>query len=85
MPRIPRNRKVRRLTLDLSEQVRAELDELRELTQAGSLVEVIRRALAVCSFLWAKADDGTLTYIDDDGQEQTMELIPNKEDTNEPT
>ncbi len=68
MPRIPKNRPVRRLTLDLSEQVRDELDQLRETTQADSLVEVIRRALAVYSFVWkAKAGGGKLILRDDEG------------------
>jgi len=69
MPRIPKNRQIRRLTLDLSEQVRTELDELRELTQADSLVEVIRRALQVYAFVCkAKASGGKLILRDDDGE-----------------
>jgi len=36
-----------RLTLDLAESVRNRLELIRERTKAGSLVEVVRKALAV--------------------------------------
>jgi len=58
-----------RLTLDLSLPVRQELTELRDLTQADSLTEVVRRALAVYSFVVkAKVGGGKLLLRDDDGE-----------------
>lgn len=69
MPRIPKNRPTRRLTLDLSEEVRTNLEALRETTQADSLVEVIRRALAVYDFVAkAKATGGKLILKDEEGE-----------------
>jgi len=58
MPRIPRGTKTR-LNLEMSEEVRRKLESLREKTDADSLSEVIRRALAVYDFLWSEREKGT--------------------------
>jgi hypothetical protein len=65
-----------RLTLDLPEPVRAKLDALRDHTHADSLVEVVRRALAVYDFLWAeKAEGGKLVIKLEDGTEREVILL----------
>lgn len=73
MPRIPKNRKTRRLTLDLSIPIRKELEWLREVTQADTYVEVIRRAITVYAFVWrAMKGNGKLILRDDEGDHLIM-------------
>lgn len=47
MPRPRKDRDTSRLNLELTKQTRDRLEELRERSEADSLTEVIRRALAV--------------------------------------
>ena len=62
MPRIARGEK-RRLNLEMSEEVRQKLESLREKTDADSLSEVVRRALAVYDFLWSERERGTKLLV----------------------
>lgn len=65
-----------RLHLDLSESVRQELDRLKRLTDAGSLVEVIRRALAVYAFVQDEKVVGHEVFVrDHNGVERQLVLL----------
>ena len=76
MPRPSRNQARVRLNLEMTEQVRAQLEELRDLTQADSMTEVIRRALAVYDFLWNEKEDGATTIVrTKDGKEREVLLL----------
>lgn len=76
MARTARTTPTSRLTLDLPEAVRARLDALRDHTHADSLVEVVRRALAVYDFLWAEnAKGGKLVIKSKDGTERDVVLL----------
>lgn len=58
MPRLARKSPTSRLTLEMAVQVRKELEHLRDKTNADSLAEVIRRALAVYDTLWTEKARG---------------------------
>ena len=58
MPRIAKNVPTRRLNLEMSQRVRERLERLRDQTGADSLVEVIRRSLAVYELLWSEQEKG---------------------------
>jgi hypothetical protein len=62
MPRIPRGAKTR-LNLEMSDQVRKRLEELRDKTDADSLAEVVRKALAVYEFLWTERQNGADLFV----------------------
>ena len=62
MPRIARGQK-KRLNLEMTEEVRQKLEALREKTDADSLAEVIRKALAVYDFLWSEREKGTKLFV----------------------
>lgn len=47
----------------MSEEVRQKLESLREKTDADSLSEVVRRALAVYDFLWSERERGTKLLV----------------------
>lgn len=71
-----RNRPKVRLNLDMPEEIKERLDNLRELTNADSMSEVIRRALAVYDFLWQEKDDGADAIIRyKDGSEKHLKLL----------
>ncbi len=72
MSRPPSLFKKSRLTLEFSEQVRAQLTKLREKTHAGSITEVIRRALGVYETFLGISDHAELYIKNPDG---TMEKI----------
>jgi hypothetical protein len=75
MPRIARGGKTR-LNLEMSEEVRQRLESLREKTDADSLSEVIRRALAVYDFLWSEREKGTrLMARDADNKDRDLVLL----------
>jgi hypothetical protein len=62
-----------RLTLELTEAVRQRLEDLRLRTQADSLTEVIRRALAVYDHLWTvKEQGGTIQVKDAEGLKELL-------------
>jgi hypothetical protein len=76
MPRIAKTTKSRRLNLETSEPVRERLEHLRERTDADSLAEVIRRALAVYDFLWSEREKGGRIVVkDDQGGEREVVLL----------
>lgn len=76
MGRTAKARPTSRLTLDLAEPVRQRLDTLRNRTDADSLVEVVRRALAVYEFLWGeKAGGARLVVKREDGKEREVVLL----------
>lgn len=54
-----------RLNLELTEAVRGRLEDLRKRTEADSLAEVIRRALAVYEYLWAEREKGRQVVVKD--------------------
>jgi hypothetical protein len=55
--------------------VRKQLDALRDRSQADTLVEVVRRALAVYDHLWAaKARGAKLVIRDQDGEQELFLL-----------
>jgi hypothetical protein len=47
----------------MSEEVRHRLESLREKTDADSLTEVVRKALAVYDFLWAEREKGAKLLV----------------------
>jgi hypothetical protein len=76
MPRTKRPESVR-LNLEIAPAVRDRLERLRDETEAESLTEVIRRALAVYQVL-VEESRGTKEIIirSKDGSEQTLLLVP---------
>jgi hypothetical protein len=65
----------RRLTLDLSEPARERLENLRATTEADSLTEVVRRALAVYERLWDEQKRTGRVVIRGENGESDRELI----------
>ena len=62
--------------MDLPESLRHRLENLQEQTDADSLSEVMRRALAVYDFLWQEKLKGSATIVkDDDGKERELVLM----------
>lgn len=56
--------------------MRQRLESLREKTDADSLSEVIRRALAVYDFLWSEREKGTrLVARGADNQDRDLVLL----------
>lgn len=59
----------------MSEDVRQKLEQLRTETQADSLAEVVRRALAVYDYLWTQKSAGAnLLVKDEDGVRELVLL-----------
>lgn len=75
MPRLPRTTPTSRLTLEVAEAVRKQLEHLRDQTHADSLTEVIRRALAVYDLLWKATSDGGKIVIQTDEGEKELLLV----------
>ncbi len=77
MARIARKNAKVRLNMDLPESLRLRLENLREQTEADSLSEVMRRALAVYDLLWQEKSKGAATLIikDQDGKERELVLL----------
>lgn len=67
----------RRLSLEISEEVSETLENLRRVTNAESLTEVIRRSLAVYDHLWSEKDQrGAVVYLRlPDGSEEKLVLL----------
>ena len=75
MPRKPKSAPTTRLTLDLADPVRKKLEQLKDRTQADSLVEVVRRALAVYAFVWdEKAQGRALVTRGEEGDREVVLL-----------
>ena len=75
MPRPPASQIKKRLNLELSQSVRERLERLRDETEADSLTEVIRRALAVYDLLWEQRKKGWETVIRRDSSERTVLIV----------
>lgn len=77
MPRPARTEARVRLHLELPERVRERLEELREMTEADTVTEVVRRALSFYDALvTAKNEDGvTVVVRGKDGREREL-LLP---------
>jgi transcriptional regulator of met regulon len=63
MPRIAKTSSTRRLNLEMTEDVRRRLENLRDRSNAESLAEVIRHALSVYEFLWTEREKGNRIAI----------------------
>lgn len=76
MPRIKRKEPRVRLNLELTENVVDRLERLRELSEADSRTEVIRRALSVYDLLLEQSNQGaTLILRYEDQSEKEVLLI----------
>jgi hypothetical protein len=76
MPRIKRPESVR-INLEVNPSVRDRLDRLREATEAESITEVIRRALAVYETLVDLSDGkGQIMLRPKGGDETPLILVP---------
>lgn len=73
MPRLPRSKTMVRLSLELAEDVRKKLEELRDATNADSLAEVVRRSLCVYGSLHRASLCGEKILIE--RADQTRELL----------
>lgn len=73
MPRTSKTRPTSRLSLDVTELGRERLESLRHLTEADSLSEVFRRAVAFYDLLIKEKQLGNRILVERDGQ--TSELI----------
>jgi hypothetical protein len=59
MPRLSLKQPTIRLNLDMLAEIKSQLEELRDLTHADSMSEVIRRALAVYDLVLSRnTNDG---------------------------
>jgi len=75
MPRIAKNEPTKRLTLDMSERARERLEQLWKDTEADSLAEVVRKALAVYEFLMGAKRNGGKLVIKGVGEEPDREVV----------
>ncbi len=76
VPRLKRDESVR-INLEVSPLVRERIERLKEKTEAESLTEVIRRALAVYETLLSISEDGrTVIVRGPGGDEADLILIP---------
>lgn len=62
--------------MEMPEIVREQLEALCQQTQADSLSEVIRRAIAVYDYLWSEKAKGSKTVVKDtNGSERELVLL----------
>ena len=76
MARPPRKREKIRLNLELTPKVRKQIKDLQELSEADTMVEVIRRALAVYDLMlnhYSKNGSAILEY--EDGTKERLRII----------
>lgn len=73
----PKKPKRVRLNLELSETVRKNMDKIRDDTDADSLSEVIRRALALYDFLVHRKAEGCEVVLrnKDTGEERGLVIL----------
>ena len=65
-----------RVSLRLSKEAKARLDDVSERTEAGSPTEVVRRALALYDALLDQKEQGRKVILrDDDGTEREVMLL----------
>ena len=75
MARPPKVNPTSRLNLEMPEETRRKLENLRKETNADSLAEVIRKALAVYDFLWHERAGGSrLMMRSEDGEKELVLL-----------
>lgn len=75
MSRLDNDKKIR-LNLTMNTQVKLKLEELQKKTQADSMSEVIRRALALYDLIWTEKNNECATIIRcKDGKEREVELL----------
>ena len=61
----------------MSAETKQQLEDLRDMTNADSMSEVVRRALAIYDFLWDEQRKGSKTIIRaKNGVEQILPLRP---------
>ena len=75
MPRSPRNVETERLNLVVSTMVRERLENLRDETEAESMTQVIRKALAVYDFLWQEKSRGAKLIVKSEEGERELVLL----------
>jgi Arc/MetJ-type ribon-helix-helix transcriptional regulator len=64
------------MNLDVPDEVKQKLEDLKNTTQADSMSEVVRRALTVYDFLWNEKSNGTVTILrSHDGTERELLLL----------
>lgn len=76
MPRPPKPAPTSRLTLELPEPVKKQMEFVRDQTHAQSLTEVIRRALAVYDALREAAAAGGTIVIELSNGKQRELIVP---------
>jgi len=59
----------------MTDEVRRNLEGLRDRTGADTFAEVIRRALAVYEFLWEQKSTGSKLIIKDDDGDRELLLL----------
>lgn len=65
-----------RLNLDMSVEVKEQIEALRDRTHADSMSEVIRRALALYDFMLTQQEAGATTIVrTGDGAESRLPLF----------
>ena len=75
MPRPKKSGPTTRLNLEMNVAVRERMERLRDVTDAESLTEVIRRSLAIYEVLWdAKHDGGRVMIRSNDGEREVIIL-----------
>ena len=76
MPNSKTTLKRKRLSLDLTPQVKLRIENLRDITEAETITEVIRRALASYELLCEAQASGKSIFIRDvDGEESALILL----------
>jgi len=70
---MPNNLKGGRLNLEIGEEARKRMEELRDETGSRSLTDVVSRALAVYEYLWRQKKTGSRVLVQD--SEGTRELV----------
>ncbi|WP_244119793.1 ribbon-helix-helix protein, CopG family [Burkholderia gladioli] len=65
-----------RLNLDMSVEVKEQIEALRDRMRADSMSEVIRRALAVYDFMLTQQDEGAIVVLrSNDGSDTRLPLL----------
>ena len=65
-----------RLSLDVSPKVREQLDHLEARTEAGSITEVVRRALSLYDLVTEhQVEGGKLVFRHADGDEEILRVL----------
>jgi hypothetical protein len=74
MPRPTKTTPTSRLTLEMPEPVRKQLEHVRDQTHASSLTEVIQRALAVYDLLRKATAEGAKIVLENEGNERELAI-----------